>query len=102
MLAIEFFSDSAQKCQKIGMLVDWGLTSHQQLRSYGDGTSENWHVLFRFATWPIGQTKNILLHTHYRKGLLSLELNSAYKKNVKHGCQLGLWYQSGNILVLIS
>ena len=23
----------------IGWLVDWGLTSHQQLRSYGDGTS---------------------------------------------------------------
>ena len=23
----------------VGWLVDWGLTSHQQLRSYGDGTS---------------------------------------------------------------
>ena len=26
-------------CWLVGWLIDWGLTSHQQLRSYGDGTA---------------------------------------------------------------
>ena len=30
---------STEYTQSMVWLVDWGLTSHQQLRSYGDGTS---------------------------------------------------------------
>ena len=35
----------------VGWLVDWGLTSHQQLRSYGDGT---------LVYSPIRQTGEVL------------------------------------------
>ena len=41
----QFFGHHERRCtrkkyvQTVERLVDWGLTSHQQLRSYGDGTS---------------------------------------------------------------
>ena len=41
----QFFGHHESRCtrkkcvQTVERLVDWGLTSHQQLRSYGDGTS---------------------------------------------------------------
>ena len=58
--------------------------------------TKNWHILiYRFATWPIAQTK-IFCCTHtLQNSFLSLEFNFVYIKIVQHGCQLGLWYQFG-------
>ena len=45
MLQLPVFGHHESRCtrkkyvQTVERLVDWGLTSHQQLRSYGDGTS---------------------------------------------------------------
>ena len=60
-------------------------------------------ILNRFATWPIAQTK-IFCYTHTtEKCCFIVRIKfSIYKKIVHRGCQLGLRYQIGNILVFIT